>query len=435
MLKFKVMVNLNYQSFGNEGFNLRLRFYKDGETKYLNINRKLKGDLRKRHWNQKKQCFVASAPESKANNETLQRIIAPYLEAADSWDGDLKDFIELHKKKKKVFVPKKPTFSGKGSDRPYTLKDMMDYEIAYQMTKVRHDGTIKGTFEMYEKAAKRISEFCVHKNVHYDKVLLSEVDADFVNSFFEYVESKKAGKYVYLSSVLKALLNKAAKNGWYDTSQLIGANWKKKSVSVHKYETLTREQCRRFINMKIEEMPFPKGKYTELMRDFCVFILFTCQSPCDAICLKYENVIGGNLIFKRRKIDEKQHHPCMVPVNDVIEAILKKYKGANKDGYIFPIRTAKKIATSKTNNGDIKKFIGHCNAWLALLGKTLGCNFRLHLYTFRHTGITNYMSRGIDHLFVSEMAGTDVKNLKSTYYNCLEDDWNRKMALTATDFD
>ena len=120
-LKLCCMVNLNYQAYGTGGLNLRLRFYSDGETKYVNINRKLKGRLLRKHWNQKKQCFVPSAPESDKNNETLQKIIAPYMEVADSWEGDLKDFIVRFRERKNVFVPRKSTV-GRSERRPYSLQ-------------------------------------------------------------------------------------------------------------------------------------------------------------------------------------------------------------------------------------------------------------------------------------------------------------------------
>lgn len=65
------MVSINYQTYG-KGFNLRLRLYQDGVTKYVNVNKLLTGNILKRQWNQKKQCFTASAPYSEENNKVLQ---------------------------------------------------------------------------------------------------------------------------------------------------------------------------------------------------------------------------------------------------------------------------------------------------------------------------------------------------------------------------
>ena len=72
------MITTNYQSYGMSGFNLRLRVYQDGETRYVNVNKLLQGQLLKRHWNQKKQLFIASAPFSKENNEALVQFKRKY---------------------------------------------------------------------------------------------------------------------------------------------------------------------------------------------------------------------------------------------------------------------------------------------------------------------------------------------------------------------
>ena len=62
------MITTNFQTYGTSGFNLRFRIYQDGETRYVSVNKLLQGQLTKRHWNQKKQLFVPSAPFSKENN-------------------------------------------------------------------------------------------------------------------------------------------------------------------------------------------------------------------------------------------------------------------------------------------------------------------------------------------------------------------------------
>lgn len=86
------MVSVNYQTFG-KGFNLRLRLYKDGETKFINVNKKLQGNLQKKHWNLKMKCFYNSAPFSKENNETLVKFAQPYRERAENWQGSLDGFV------------------------------------------------------------------------------------------------------------------------------------------------------------------------------------------------------------------------------------------------------------------------------------------------------------------------------------------------------
>ena len=54
------MITINYQAFGNKGFLLRLRLYQEGETKFINVTKLLKGTIREKHWNQKRCLFQMS---------------------------------------------------------------------------------------------------------------------------------------------------------------------------------------------------------------------------------------------------------------------------------------------------------------------------------------------------------------------------------------
>lgn len=83
------MVTVNYQTFGKCAFQLRLRIYKDGETKYINVTKMLKGSIQKKHWNKKKQQFIPSCPFSKENNEMLVKFRQRYDEAAIGWKGSV----------------------------------------------------------------------------------------------------------------------------------------------------------------------------------------------------------------------------------------------------------------------------------------------------------------------------------------------------------
>ncbi len=111
-----------------------------------------------------------------------------------------------------------------------------------------------------------------------------------------------------------------------------------------------------------------------------------------------------------------------------------RWKHLAKDGYVFPVRSKKKIETQGTNNGDIKHFIGNLNNWLKKIGKALGCSFPLHTYTFRHTAITHYISKGVPVIYVSNMMGTSVESCERIYYNNQGDTSSRNKVLTAMKF-
>lgn len=418
------MITTNYQTFGTSGFNLRLRLYQNGETRYVNVNKLLQGQLTKRHWNQKKQLFIPSAPFSKENNETLVQLKRKYDEKAMNWTGSVFNFVNEFES-----IP--------STDKPL-IKDIL-FNFIEEAKKRKHpDGTVKGSYEEYVKLTYRLQEFCAYKNIKWESLPVEDFTAGFVNSIFDWVDTKRDGKgKIYISKSLHSILNRADKMGIYDFNKLKLVKWAQKSrVSVQKYQTLTTTQCNKLITMRGSELP-PNPKKI-LYRDFCVFLLFTGQSPCDAISLRYSDIEMINnvshFIFKRRKIAEKQAVPCAVPINSVMKEIMDRWKSRAKDGYIFPIRNKHKIATQKTNNGDIKHFVCRLNLWLKKLGKMLGVDFPLHTYTFRHTAITNYISKDVPVIYVANMMGTSVANCEKIYYNNQGDVKSRNKVLSMTSF-
>lgn len=45
------MITTNYQSVKSKGFQLRLRLYQAGETRFINVTKLLKGAIHQKHWN------------------------------------------------------------------------------------------------------------------------------------------------------------------------------------------------------------------------------------------------------------------------------------------------------------------------------------------------------------------------------------------------
>lgn len=415
------MLNINYQTFGNSGFQLRLRLYKDKETKYINVTKMLVGDIQKKHWNSRKQYFIPSCPFADKNNETLINFRRKIEEQASTWRGSLYGFVTSLKAE------------GKQNGILYTLDDLLCYVIEDKRKGKHEDGTPKGTYENYVKLQKRIMEFCEYSSIKYDKLAIADVTEGFVADFFKWVKNVKGGKgAMYISKTFHAVLVIADKKGVFDMGTVARCDWKKeKRVSSEKNKTLTDEQCKRLIEMPLNELP--RNPKSNIYRDFCVFLMCTGQSPCDAITLKKSNIvmIDGveHIVFKRRKIAHKQEVPCSLPVTDTMRRIINKWSVLGKNGYIFPIRNKEKMATQKTDNGDIKHFNGRLNNWLKKVGDILGCDFKLHTYTFRHTAITHYLGSGLPVSYVADIMGTSVENCEKIYYNSQSDKNSRNMML------
>lgn len=421
------MIRINYQSYASPNFGLRLRVYCGGQTRYIGVSHLLKGKLYPRHWNAKKQQFTKSAPFSAENNEIIVKFKQKYDEKAIDWTGSFAAFfstIDVHDTNYDTGAP--------------TIARLFSEIITDRKKRKHPDGTTKGSYECYEKTERRLQEYCKSIRLPYGQLLVKDVTSEFINSLFDWIETKKKGRgKMYVSVMLHAALVHADDLGWFDFKSLKGVRWsKKKNGSAHKYQTLTTEQCNRFLALTDDELP--KNPRMHLYRDFCVFVLFTGQSACDAISLQYSDikVIGGvsHFIFKRRKISEKQAVPCAVPINAKMQEIMDRWRKVSKDGYIFPIRNKKKLATQTTNNGDIKHFIGRLNIWLKKVGVVLGCDFPLHSYTFRHTAITNYISKDVPVVYVANMMGTSVNNCEKIYYNNQGDVRSRNKVLSIASF-
>ena len=419
------MISINYQSFGTKSFQLRLRLYQDGETKYINVTKLLKGSIKKQHWNQKKQQFIPSCPYSEENNSILVCFKQKYQEAAINWNGSIYGLIT--------------SVDSNGFDENEMTLHSFINNVVEELKQNKHpDGTIKGSYEGYIKLDKRLAEFCKYKNVDYQKILMTDLNSSFVNNVFDWVVNVKKGSgHVYISAMLHAIVARADKEDYVKWDDFKNCKWRGKNrQSVQKYNTLTSNQCKKFVSLTLEDMP--QNPKSELYRDFCTFILYTGQSACDAISLKYSDiqVLGGveHFVFNRRKIAEKQSVPCAVPINAIMKSIMQRWKLEAKDGYIFPIRNKEKLKSQQTNNGDIKHFLGRLNIWLKKIGDIIDCKFPLHSYTFRHTAITHYISKGVPTVYVANLMGTSVKNCEQIYYNNRGDVVSRDKVLNAIMF-
>lgn len=425
------MVSINYQTYG-KGFNLRLRLYQDGVTKYVNVNKLLTGNILKRQWNQKKQCFIASAPYSEENNKAIQDFKEKYERKSIGWSKSLEALVL------EVSNADNDVWSSYGCcdknvhDQP-TMSVLFKRIVDELMTNRHDDGTIKDTYEPYDKLERRIKEFCEFKHLGYGKLLVEDITPAFISSMFDWVRNQRGGKgMVYISKMLHATMGRAQQYGWFDMSTLKFVRWAKRPrESSQKYHTLTDTQVDKFMRLSAKKLPSAPNKI--LYRDFCTFMLITGQSPCDVVALKYSSIqkINGidHFVFRRRKTSDKQIVPCTVPIGGVLRTIMKRQSLRAKDGYIFPIRNEKELAAHNYSNYDIRKFECLLNAWLKRLGKVLGCDFPLHCYTFRHTAITHYLSSSVDTIYISNMMGTSVDNCEKIYYNNRGDTKNMKKVI------
>lgn len=418
------MVRINYQSYTRgKGFKLRLRLYDGVETRYINVNKFLQGEIKAVHWNQKKQVFRKSCPFYEQNNEIIVAFRKKYEKMTIDWEGSL---FEL------ALQAEDDVDNGTPVDSVQAFIN----GIVDNLKADRHpDGSMKCTFENYEKIGRRIAEFCEYKKKNYATVRIGEITPAFVDALLDWVREKRDGKCLRnISVTLHAIVARADKQGIVKLDDYKNCGWiTKKPVSSQKYHTLNEAQCRMLANLSFDD-DFLRFKYNRLYKDAALLMLYTGQSPCDVLSMKYSSiqVIDGveHFIFKRRKIDTKQSVPCSIPVSKEMSSIMKFWKGQSKDGYVLPIRSDE-LTKKSHNNLEIRNFIMGMNKWLKVVGKKIGCSFPLHTYTFRHTAITRYISAGVPMIYVANMMGTSVENCRTIYYNNHGDTESRNKVLEA----
>ena len=130
-------------------------------------------------------------------------------------------------------------------------------------------------------------------------------------------------------------------------------------------------------------------------------------APCDVIKLKYKDITRQGKIHVKRK---KTHKAVEIPLNPVMEKIIRKYKGKTKDDYVFPIMDDELEKTYIEKDYIFKNFRECVNVWLKRVGKELRLSYDPYAYVFRHTYYHFYQV----HYFVKRTNG--FKKIFSFHY-------------------
>jgi site-specific recombinase XerD len=158
-----------------------------------------------------------------------------------------------------------------------------------------------------------------------------------------------------------------------------------------------------------------KAKRLERLRDVFVFCCFTGLSYIDVKNLTQEHIrtsFDGNLwiMGKRGKTDTSYQ----VPLLEIPQMILNRYKGALKNGRLLPV----------VNNQNT-------NAYLKEIGALCGIKKKLTFHLSRHTFATLTLSKGVSIESVSKMLGHTNIETTQIYARITSDKISNEMALFA----
>jgi len=393
---------------------LVLRISENKERFYKSVKHLLKGNPNlEKHWNADKERFSTYAVSYAENNDILTDFKGLY-------SSIVKEFPELSAKQvAQYYSSSKPVDSFQSQEQIPVIGngDMSLVEKYLEVVIEREKAKSGCNFEAYHKLLKK----CRKRLRGFSSLTFQEINFDkcvgIARTFAKYDGYKGTAK------AFRNLLGKAGKdqNVNFSISQIGDFKFpdydpKINEVDNKKPDVLNPEQLKEFLNMDVACMTptYRDRESVKLYYDFCVFMFHSFLAPCDVIKLKYKDITRQGKIHVKRK---KTHKAVEIPLNPVMEKIIRKYKGKTKDDYVFPIMDDELEKTYIEKDYIFKNFRERINVWLKRVGKELGLSYDLYAYVFRHTAITVALDNGVPISYVSMAAGTSVEMIQKHYYN------------------
>ncbi|MCW3807329.1 site-specific integrase [Plebeiibacterium marinum] len=299
-----------------------------------------------------------------------------------------KTYNELIRKEITVTAEKvKNTFLGIGQEQFFLMEFFEDSNNL--LKKQIGISKSKATYQKAEVCKRHVSEY-LKSEYKLSDIDLREINHSFIVGFETYLNTHCKCNYNTTAKFIqkfKSIIITAQKNGQLHNDPF--ANYK---ISLKKVDRgyLTKDELNKIMEKEI------KNERLERIRDIFVFSCYTGLAYIDIKNLKKEHIIqvfdGNPWIMTKRQKTEVQ---TVVPLLDVAQEILKKYKGLPKD-VLLPVPTNQKT-----------------NAYLKEIGDLCGINKNLTFHLARHTFATTItLSNGVPIETVSKMLGHT--NIKTT---------------------
>lgn len=250
-------------------------------------------------------------------------------------------------------------------------------------------GVTMDTVKKYERTHLRLEQFIKHK-FNLSDISLKEINHSFLCDFEIYLKTmhscgqNTAAKFLQR---VKTVILIAKNNGWIYADPF--ANYKLKFEKSDR-EYLTEQELETIMN---KEMPV---KRLEIVRDIFIFSSFSGLAYIDVKNLRESNIrtsFDGNLWIMGKRI--KTGVSYRVPLLNIPQMILDKYKDTLPDGMLLPMISNQKM-----------------NAYLKEIGDICGIDKTLTFHVARHSYATLTLSKGVSIESVSKMLGHT--NIKTT---------------------
>lgn len=198
---------------------------------------------------------------------------------------------------------------------------------------------------------------------------------------------------------------------------------------------LTEAEFAAFERFDILKIAPPQQRFQELLqiyKDLVLLLYYTRSRPADVISLRHGKEYdeeSHTIIYTPRKLASRinaKERPCCVTLQLPKQAIaiINKYKGRSKGGYLLPLPMNERewdIPTEfPTWYVRVKNVEQRINQYLKKIAVALNLEVKdLSLYDFRHSAITHAVRAGENVFMVAQQAGTSVNNIERYYYNSI----------------
>lgn len=381
-------------------------------------------------WDKKKQLFVEATEMAIHNNAVLFDMKQRYqhlINMCDPLTG--KELFELHEASTTILAKKEITFE---EYLKKIISDMRNESVKMPSKNYQLYITLLHKLEVQRNATNKIS----------DKILdtpLTEVSDIHFMKFGEFILKELKGiNYLGLMKHFKAVMRRAKKYGLtsnvleYPYTEDMPTNNRDISKVVNGVHVLTEREYNKFLNLALSTIPqsgIRRDFYKELYRDFCVFIYEMKMRPADVVCLQYNSIKNGIVVYlptKKKNYQKVQEALVSAPITPKAKSILSKYEGQSSKGYVFPF-SMNEYAWELSNADSFNKWnnrkqatLEKINAFLSKVRMVFNVEI-LTTYTFRHSAFTHEINAGKKTLIqIAKEGGTSVEMLEKHYYNHLK---------------
>lgn len=375
-VNFKVSFYLRSNYVTKEGKTpIMMRIFLDG--KMLNLG-SAGFSVEKKFWNTPTSRAIGRSSEVNNLNASLDMI-----------SSHLQEIFRNMQREGNVSLERiKSVYWGKNKN-PLTTSMLQFFETYLENVKAEVGfGKSKALYQKYTAACRHFSEFLTFKYARKD-LSFTELTPAIIDDFFVYlktVSGMKPNSATRTLKFFKTMIIYARKRDILNHDPFVNHSFHMEPVD---RGFLTDEELRLIMQ---KEFDIPR---LDIVRDLFIFSCFCGLAYIDMSQLTPDNIVtldGKQWIMTKR---QKTRIPSNIPLLEIPQLIIEKYRGHTKNGLLLPT-----ISNQKAN------------AYLKEIADVCGIRKRLSYHMARHTFATMSLSKGVPIESVSKMLGHT--NIKTT---------------------